>query len=147
MRTLVAMIRGINVAGHNKVRMSDLRALVAGLGYRDVTTYIQSGNVVLTCEEGSDAQVARSIAGRMAEELGMDVSVVVRSSRELAQVVDSNPYVREGADDSDLHVTFLADVPEPELVAGIDPARGAPHTFRVFERDIYLFCQIGRAHV
>jgi uncharacterized protein (DUF1697 family) len=108
--TYVALLRGINLAGHNTVPMRALRSLVEGLGYEDVTTYIQSGNVVLTSKEPA-AKVGAAIRKAISKEFGIDVVVVVRSPQQLKKLVDGNPFV-EGNDPGALHVVFLADKPK-----------------------------------
>jgi uncharacterized protein (DUF1697 family) len=88
--TYVVLLRGINVGRHRRIAMSDLRALLDGLGYSDVRTHLQSGNVVLASGKSSD-QVRRSIEKRIAEELGVDVEIFVRTRDELAAVIALDP--------------------------------------------------------
>ena len=81
MTTYVALLRGINVSGKNKVAMAELRALVASLGYERVQTYIQSGNVVLASSARSATTVADTIAAAITRELGLEVAVLARGRR------------------------------------------------------------------
>ena len=76
MPTYVAMLRGVNVGARNKIKMKDLEALVAGLGHTNVTTYIQSGNVVFDSRSTSTSALATGIARAIDEELGLDVGVL-----------------------------------------------------------------------
>src|SRR5690349_1434442 len=101
----VAMLRGINVSGKNKIKMTDLQALFVGLGHRDVVTYIQSGNVVFRSAAKSAAELASSIERQITRQFGFDVPVVIRAKTELAKVIDGNPF--GGVDLSKVHVTFL----------------------------------------
>jgi uncharacterized protein (DUF1697 family) len=104
-RTHVALLRGINVGGRNKVAMADLREIVTSLGHTDVATYIQSGNVVFTSPETDTARLAEDLEQAIAERLGVQPGVVVVSGEELRQVIGSNPYPDE-ASPRYLHAVF-----------------------------------------
>jgi uncharacterized protein (DUF1697 family) len=130
------MLRGINVGGNTPVKMDALRAIVAGLGHTDVTTYIQSGNVVFKSRATAAARVAHAIEVRLESELGVDVTVVVRTAEELAATVRKNPFL-PGGDPATLYVIFLNDVPDRKSVAGIDARRVAPDEFRILGREIF----------
>jgi len=137
MTRYVALLRGINVGGHKKVPMAQLRALLEGLGYTDVATLLQSGNAVFTAREKSPAKVVKQLEKAIAEEFGFEVSVIVRTRDELAAVIQANPL--SGAEDAPSHflVTFLSDVPEKKRVQEIDPKAYLPDEFRVVGREIY----------
>ena len=98
MATHVALLRGINVGGRNKVPMAELREVVSSLGHTGVTTYIQSGNVLFTAREG-DAAAATALAADLERAIekafGLRLRVVVLSRAELAQVISDNPYRAE----------------------------------------------------
>ena len=89
--THIALLRGINVGGRNKVAMADLRAVVAGLGHADVVTYIQSGNVVFTSGESDAEALATALEEAIAGGLGVKPAVVVLSRDDLARAVRDNP--------------------------------------------------------
>jgi uncharacterized protein (DUF1697 family) len=95
MATHIALLRGINVGGRNKVAMADLRDVVAGLGHTDVATYIQSGNAVFTSDEADNATLGTALEEAIAARLGVKPSVIVLSRGELARVVRDNPYAGE----------------------------------------------------
>jgi uncharacterized protein (DUF1697 family) len=137
------MLRGINVSGHKKIKMEDLQALFVALGHSDVSTYIQSGNIIFTSPADSPSHLARAIEERIAQDLGFAVTVLLRTKDELAQVIASNPFLRQGTDPAKLHVTFLADAPDPELVRRADEYNAEPDEFRVLGREIYLHCPQG----
>ena len=93
MVTHVALLRGINLGGKNKVAMAELRALVGELGHTDVVTYIQSGNVLFTAPPDADsAAVARAMTEAIASRLGVTAPVVVVTREELAQIYAANPF-------------------------------------------------------
>ena len=93
MPTHVALLRGINVGGRNRVAMADLREVV--LGHTEVATYVQSGNVVFTSEEADTATIAAALERAIAEHLGVQPKVIVLTRAELAQVVADNPFPDE----------------------------------------------------
>src|SRR5438270_12176818 len=95
--------------------MPALRSLIEDLGYADVTTYIQSGNVVLTSKDAA-AKVGTGIRRAISNQFGIDVAVVVRSRQQLEKVVDGNPFRKKGNDPATLHVVFLADKPKADKV-------------------------------
>ena len=95
MATHIALLRGINVGGRNKVAMADLRDVVAGLGHTGVSTYIQSGNVVFTSDEADTEALGQALEEAIAGRLGVKPSVIVLSRGDLARVVRDNPYPDE----------------------------------------------------
>lgn len=127
MPTYVALLRGINVGGRNRVAMADLRKVMTSLGYADVTTYIQSGNVVFRTDQADTIVLAGAIERTIADSLGVRPRVVVVSREELAQVVAGNPYPDE-PNPKLVHAIFLTDAAGPEQVAGVAAAqRQAAH--------------------
>ena len=95
MATHIALLRGINVGGRNKVAMADLRAVVAALGHTDVATYIQSGNVLFTSGEADTEALAAGLEEAIASNLGVKPAVVVLSRADLARAVRDSPYPHE----------------------------------------------------
>ena len=136
-KTYVALLRGINVGGRTKIAMADLRELFAKLGAEDVTTYVQSGNVVFRSREGA-TKLTPTIERGIAGELGLTVTVVVRTKAQLAKVVAGNPFAGRGAAPTQVFVAFLAETPARARVRELDPARSEPDEFRVAGREIYL---------
>jgi uncharacterized protein (DUF1697 family) len=130
------MLRGINVGGNMPVKMDALRAIVTGLGHTDVTTYIQSGNVVFKSRATAAPKVADAIEATLKSELGIGVTVVVRTAQELATTVRKNPFL-PGADPATLYVIFLQEIPERKSVAAVDARRFAPDEFQILGREIF----------
>jgi uncharacterized protein (DUF1697 family) len=139
----VCLLRGVNVSGRRRVDMKSLRELFVGLGHRDVTTYVQSGNVVFTGRKASPATLARTIEKQIANDLDVDVTALVRTADELADVAGANPFLDAGADPASLHVTFLADKPDGARLDSVDPSGFSPDEFHVRGREIYLRCPNG----
>ena len=122
--------------------MADLRELFDALGAEDVTTYVQSGNVVFTSRAAA-RELPPVIERRIRSDLGLDVKVLVRTKSELAKVVAGNPFTGGGRDASKLHVTFLAEKPARARVDALDPGVAAPDELRVVGREVYLHCPNG----
>jgi uncharacterized protein (DUF1697 family) len=120
--THVALLRGINVGGRNKVAMADLRQVMTSLGHADVVTYIQSGNVVFTAEETDTALMAASIEAAIADALAVTPRVVVLSRAGLAQVARDNPY-RAETNPKAVHVVFSAEEPGPDVIEAVAAAQ------------------------
>jgi uncharacterized protein (DUF1697 family) len=131
----VVLLRGINVGGKAKVPMAALRDTCAAAGCEDVVTYIQSGNVVLKSELSAD-NLRAALEEAITKEFGFSPAVMIRTAKELAAVVDRNPFT--GADEKTLHVGFLHAAPNAatkKCLAGIDCA---PEELTVAGREVYL---------
>jgi uncharacterized protein (DUF1697 family) len=90
-RKRIALLRGINVGGHNTIPMAGLRELCAGLGWQDVQTYIQSGNLVFNAAAGPQA-LERDLEGAILERFGLKIAVIVRAASAWAEYMDANPF-------------------------------------------------------
>jgi uncharacterized protein (DUF1697 family) len=108
MPTYLALLRGINLGGRNKVAMADLRQLAESLGHSGVATYIQSGNLVFTSPESDTAALADALEQGIADRLGVTAPVVVLARAELAQAVADNPFPGE-PDPRRVHAVFRGD--------------------------------------
>jgi uncharacterized protein (DUF1697 family) len=134
----IVLLRGINVGGHRRIAMADLRAVLASLGYANVRTHLQSGNVVLDSDT-TPAHVKRTIERGIADDLGADVEVFVRTRTEIADVVARNPLADVADNPSRYLVSFLSGKPD---AAGVREAEGvdvAPERFAVHGREIYAW--------
>ena len=141
----IALLRGINVGGRNKLPMKDLARLFQDVGCSSVKTYIQSGNVVFEAGDLTVEELPRLLAESIHRAFGLEVPVVLRSAAELRRIVESNPYLAEGTEEKALHVAFLAETPGAEAVDSLDPDRSPPDRYTVQGREIYLLCPNGLA--
>lgn len=138
MATQIALLRGINLGPNRRIAMGELRALLTDLGYADVRTLLQSGNIVLSTRLGPE-KLARTLERQIAEGLGVDPAVIVRSPDELAAVIERNP-LADVADDPKRHtVYFLSGEPDAAAVAALERADIAPEAFAVAGREIYTW--------
>jgi uncharacterized protein (DUF1697 family) len=130
----VALLRGINVGGKNKVPMADLARIFRELGATDVVTYINSGNVVFS--HPAPTSIPAKAQAEIAKQLGPDVPVVLRSADALDAAIAANPLpVREP---KHFFVGFLADRPTKAAIASLDPNRSPGDTFEVVGQDVFL---------
>jgi uncharacterized protein (DUF1697 family) len=134
----VALLRGINVGGKNKLAMKDLVSMFEQAGCTDVLHFIQSGNVIFRAAPGLSAKLADLITKQIATQFGYRTPVILRTVEQLQDVVDFNPFVEAGGDEDNLYVMFLADTPDEAAVASLDPNRSSPDSFEVNGREIYL---------
>ena len=107
MPTYIALLRAVNLAGHGRLAMSDFRKLLEALGFKNVETYIQSGNAVFDAP-GSAGKVGAAIAAGLEKLMGAPVGVVIRTHDDLSRIIKENPFAAEAADGSRVHVGFLA---------------------------------------
>lgn len=144
MATWISILRGINVSGHKSVKMDALRKSYEALGFQDVATYVQSGNVVFTCENTTANTLEKSIIEQIEKEFGFDVPVIVMSADNLNHVIDNNPFTKDyDKDKSFFYVTFLASKPKDfDLNAIEEKARNGEEIF-VTEDAVYLYCPGG----
>jgi uncharacterized protein (DUF1697 family) len=141
----VALLRGLNVGGRNRLPMSELVALFEEAGAGEVRTYIQSGNVLFTATAPEALRAAARVSKRVEERFGFRTLVIVRSGVELETVARENPFVPGGEDPSRLHVAFLADRPAADGAASLDRDRSPPDSFALNGREIYLCLPNGMA--
>jgi uncharacterized protein (DUF1697 family) len=136
--TQIALLRGINLGANRRIAMGDLRGLLTDLGYGEVRTLLQSGNIVLSTRLGPE-KLAPTLERQIAAGLGVDPAVIVRSAEELAAVVERNP-LRDVADDPKRHtVYFLSGEPDAAAVAALEREDVAPEAFAAAGREIYTW--------
>lgn len=120
MPTYVVLLRAVNLGGHGKLPMADFRRLLAGLGYRNVETYIQSGNAVFDAP-APPAKVAKAIAVALEKLMGAPAGVIIRTHEDFDRVIAANPYKAEAAaDGTKVNVAFLSADPGPGAVSLLD---------------------------
>jgi uncharacterized protein (DUF1697 family) len=131
----IVLLRGINV-GRRRISMPDLRDLLNEAGFEDVSTYVQSGNVVLTSAL-SESQLASRCGQLISERFGFDVPVIVRSRDELAEVVRMNPLKNVAANPKRYQVSFLEREPSPEVIERLNSLAVESERLVAIGREIY----------
>jgi uncharacterized protein (DUF1697 family) len=144
MARLVVLLRGINIGPRNRISMPELREALEGIGYEDVRTYLQSGNVVLT-STASAKKVARDCEGLIADHLGLEIAVVARTRSELAKVVDRNPLARLAKDPKRYQVSFLETKPSAKIVRELEDVAADNEEVVSIGREIYAWHPAGVA--
>jgi len=139
MATYAVMLRGVNLGGQRQLAMADLRRLLESLGYTDVSTHLRSGNAIITSDDEDPERIAATIHEALAAELSLRSGVIVRTGKELADVIAANPFPEHESEPAKLHVAFLSAQPSKAAFDAIDPARFAPDEFRLGDRALYLW--------
>lgn len=134
----LALLRAINLGSTNKIAMPDLRKLFVELGHGDAQTHLQTGNVVFTADRVEPSDLEK----RIAADLGVTTTVLLRTAAEMAEVISANPFA-DSADPAKLHVTFLAEPPHRDAVAGVDSLVGESEEYAVVGREVFLHCPNG----
>lgn len=143
MKTYIALFRGINVGGNNKLPMKELAAVLEGLGLRGVETYIQSGNVVFQGKAVDTALLSKKIGAAISKSHGFEPWVRLLEMPMLEQVIRGNPYPEAEAAPGTLHVHFLATVPPRPNLDGLEKLRAASERFQLAGDVLYLHAPDG----
>lgn len=138
-----ALLRGVNVGGHRKVPMAELRALLADLGHTDVATHLQSGNAFFSAPAAGEEELAADLGRAIEERFGFGVECLVRDGDYLAAVAADCPFPAAELEGRQLHVTFFSANPAPGDLASLDAASFAPEAFRTGDRALYLYVPDG----
>ncbi|HDZ15549.1 hypothetical protein LCGC14_1378550 [marine sediment metagenome] len=146
MQTYIALLRGINVSGQKKIPMAELKTMMEGLGLQNVTTYIQSGNVVFTSEEqyNTISYLEEKIKKQIQETFAFEVPVLLKSKTSFEEIIRSNPYNDSEAIANKLvYFVLLQKIPEKEKVAAFQKEVYDNEDFLVKSECVYLLCRNG----
>lgn len=143
MPTLVALLRGINVGKAKRVAMADLRKLVERLGYGDVRTLLNSGNVVFSAPSADTRKAAARIEQALLDATGVSARVVVLTAAELEAAVKGNPLLEVAADPARLLAAFLADPADRSKIEPLRARKWGREALGVGPRVAYLWCADG----
>ncbi len=142
--TKIAILRGINVGGKRKILMSDLRSMCEDVGLKKVKTYIQSGNLIFTSErQNSDLEAV--LEQSIQKTFGFEVPVIARTAGDVLSLQNNNPFLAEGTDISQLHLTFLKKKPSAEDRYKIQATSLDKDKFKIDGKEIFIFCS-GKYH-
>jgi uncharacterized protein (DUF1697 family) len=145
MQTFISILRGINVSGQKKILMADLKVLYENLKFKDVRTYIQSGNVIFKSNEPlSDIEFEKKIEDQIFKKYDFHVPVIIRSEDEIRKIISANPFLKEkNIEQKKLHVTFLSNIPDKENVESIEKMDFSPDKFMISGKEVYLYVPNG----
>ena len=140
----IALLRGINVSGHNMIKMDELKRVLEELGFTGIRTYIQSGNIIFGSEVDDPADLAARVAGKILTRFGFVVPVVILTIDEMKLVSLNNPFILNGNGNSDrMHVTFLSETPDRTKETKILEYNFPPDEFVIKGKEVYLYCPDG----
>ena len=134
----VALLRGINVGGNNMIKMEPLRATLTSLGFDNVQSYINSGNLVFETSTTADAKLAKTIHDAILTEFGFDISVMVRPMTEIREIVRNNPFEGQFDNDKYMHLFFLDAELTPEQAALLQAQSSDAEFFHINGRHILV---------
>lgn len=144
MTRYVGLLRAVNVGGRSQVAMPDLRHLLTNLGFDDVTSLLQSGNLVFKTDVGSGATLEAALEAETQKRLGLKTAFFVRSTKEMDAVIASNPFPAEAnRDPSHLLVVFLKDAPRAKAVEALRAAIKGPELVQARGRHAYIVYPAG----
>jgi len=140
MTVMISMLRGVNVGGHNKIKMEALRALYESLKLRNAQTYVQSGNVIFGTDERDISRLTKRIEGGIERKFGFRPDVILRTAGEMRQVIAKNPFAkRRGIEPGKLLVSFLASDPGEEAREEVRQMKCDPEELRIEGREVYIY--------
>jgi uncharacterized protein (DUF1697 family) len=140
MAVVISMLRGVNVGGHNKIKMEALLALYESLKLRDAQTYVQSGNVIFRTDKRNITQLTKRIEDGIERKFGFRPDVILRTAAEMREVIARNPFVkRRGIEPSKLLVSFLAGDPGEEAREKLRQMKCDPEELRIEGREVYIY--------
>lgn len=144
MTTYISMLRGINVSGQRLIKMDALRKMYEYLGLQNVTTYLQSGNVVFTGDDNDVDVLELRISKQIEKDFGFEVPVIVLTMSMLKQVIDNNPLLNnQNIDFAFLHVTFLYSLPHHSDYKLIEAKKQNGEEISFSDNAVYLYCPNG----
>ena len=140
----ITMLRGINMTGHNTIKMTGLANMFRQLGYTDAETYIQSGNIVFTCFNGYSEDASSGIRKAILSEFSLNIAVITRTKNQMKKIISANPYLEEpGFDPSKMAVLFLETKPSDSQVLRVADIDYPPDKFHINGSEIYVYCPNG----
>lgn len=146
MTTYIALLRGINVSGRNKIKMSDLTTLLLKSEFKNVSTYIQSGNIIFESNEADRDKIETKISTIIYENYNYSIKTLVVTLEELTKIYNSNPFLKQHSemDISKLHVTLLNLSPSVQLIEQLkNKFINLDDQFEIYDNTIYIYTPNG----
>lgn len=145
MKTYISFLRGINMTGHNSIKMTDLTVLFKNLGFYDAETYIQSGNVIFSCVDGLPVpDISSKIEKAILERFNLNVPVLIRTVEEMKKILTANPFLsQKNFDPSKMAVMPLSEKPSKAQIQKVINIDYPPDKFKIIGSEIFIYCPNG----
>jgi uncharacterized protein (DUF1697 family) len=145
MHTFISLLRGVNMTGHNSIKMTDLAALYRNLGFFSAETYIQSGNVIFKSDLDSPvSDIALTIERAILNRFIYNIPVMIRTVSEMREIISSNPFLsKEKFDPSKMAVIFLHEKVSLAQIQKVSDVDYPPDKFKIIGKEIFTFCPNG----
>ena len=140
MGVIISLLRSVNLVSHNRLKMEELRALYESLGFSDVQSYIQSGNIVFRSKSQDLARLSKKIEDEIERRFGFRTDVILRTPSDLQSVLAKNPFARRpGMEPGKLLIDFLVRDPSPEALDKVRKLKTDPEELRIEGRELYMY--------
>lgn len=143
MNTYIALLRGINVGGHNRLPMKELRSMMEDLGHQKVDTYIQTGNAVFQTEENNILQISSDISAEIKKRYGFEPQILILTLEDFKRAVESNPFPEKESDPKLLHLYFLISEPSNPDLDELNNIKKESERFELKDKVFYLHAPDG----
>lgn len=143
MKKFIALLRGINVSGQKQIKMTGLKSMFEEIGFQNVETYIQSGNVIFSGKEKSSEKITEKISSSIKKKFGFDIQVFVLLPEELLEILNKNPFINNKKDHDKLYVVFLSTVPSKANLEKLGAIDFSPEEYICNGKCIYLYVPNG----
>ena len=143
MSRYIALLRGINVSGQKKIKMSELKTIFENIGFQDVITYIQSGNVIFSSKKKSISKLSNKITSGIKSKYNFDVQLIILTPQEIDWALKNNPFIKKKKEIERLYVTFLSAKPSTDSINILKEISFLPEEYLINEKTIYLFSPNG----
>ena len=141
MKIYIALLRGINVSGQKKVPMADLRELMVDSGFKNVQTYIQSGNVVFQSESENKKELETIIQNKIKKYFGFDVSILIKTVFEIEKILNVCPFSKDKKENS--YFTLLHDIPKKDVIDSTSQETYKDEEFLIKSDCVYFYSETG----
>ncbi len=141
MQKYISFLRGINVGGHRRILMTELKAMFIEVGFENPKTYIQSGNVIFESSLIDSKEIEESISKAILSKFGHEVPVSVRTVEDLRKTITDNPFYSDSIDTKKLHIMFLSDIPLKKDILTTQNVNFGSDQFLIQGNRIYLFIE------
>jgi uncharacterized protein (DUF1697 family) len=145
MKTYISFLRGINMTGHNSIRMTDLSSLYKNLGFNDAETYIQSGNVIFSnVDDVPVHEIASTIERSILKRFNYNVPVLIRTVEEMRKLISANPFIaQENFESSKMAVMLLYEKTTKAQIQKVIDIDYPPDKFKIIGKEIFIYCPNG----